>query len=299
FVLTGSSARKLRRQGINLLAGRALTCRLHPLTAAELGEAFDLHHALRHGLLPSVGSEPDPARYLQSYVKTFLDEEIRQEGLARNLSAFARFLEAAAFSQGGVLNISEVARECAVGRKLVESHFGLLEDLMIASRLPVFTRRAKRRLSAHPKFYLFDAGVFTALRARGPLDSAAEIEGAAVETLMFQNLAAVNDALDLGYKLHYWRTTAGQEVDFILYGPRGLIAIEVKRDSRPRPEAFAGLKAFAADYPQARRILAYGGDRHYHADGIEVWPLAGILPRLPAVLQGEGARNNSPNIINP
>ncbi len=222
FVLTGSSARKLKRQGTNLLAGRARTYFLHPLTAEELGDAFDLRHALEFGGLPTVWVEDDPAKYLTSYVATYLREEVQQEGLTRNLAAFTRFLEAASFSQGNLLNISEVARECAVERKAVESWFQVLEDLLLAVRLPVFRRRAQRELVAHPKFYLFDAGVYRAVRPRGPLDAPSEIGGAAAETLVWQHLRALNDYADFGYTLHFWRTRGGLEVDFVLYGERGL-----------------------------------------------------------------------------
>ena len=171
FVLTGSSARKLRRRGVNLLAGRALTRRMHPLTARELGRDFDLGRALRFGCLPFACTASDPQEYLASYVSTYLREEVQQEGLARNLAAFSRFLEAASFSQGSVLNMAAVARDCSVRAKVVEDYFAILENLLIAVRLPVFTRRAKRRLVAHPKFYFFDAGVFRAIRPRGPLES--------------------------------------------------------------------------------------------------------------------------------
>src|SRR3989338_5872500 len=185
FILTGSSARKLRSRGSNLLAGRALHYAMYPLTASELGQAFQLDNSLKLGQLSSAYAAKDPKKYLESYVKTYLEQEIRQEGLTRNLGAFSRFLEAASFSQGSVLNISAVAQECAVERKVVEDYFCILEDLLIGHRIPVFTRRAHRRLVSHPKFYFFDAGVFRAIRPRGPLDTSEETDGAALETLLF------------------------------------------------------------------------------------------------------------------
>src|SRR3989304_3928860 len=232
FILTGSSARKLKRKGPNLLAGRALTFSMHPLSVAELGGDFRLKHSLKFGQLPSVYTEADPQKYLEAYVKTYLEEEIRQEGLTRNLSAFARFLEAASFSQGSVLNISSVARECSVERKVVESYFSVLEDLMIGYRIPPFSKRAKRRLIVHPKFYFFDAGVYRTLRPMGPLDMPEMIEGAALETLLFQELSAVNDYYNLGYKIYYYRTAEGAEVDFICYGQKGLRIFEIKRTGK-------------------------------------------------------------------
>lgn len=285
FILTGSSARKLRRGASNLLAGRALTLRMHPLTAVEMGSDFDLREALRYGLLPAVRTEPDRSKFLESYVRTYLEEEVRQEGLTRNLAAFARFLEAASFSQGSAMNVSAVARECAVERKVVESYFGILTDLMIAHQIPVFTRRAKRRLARHPKFYFFDVGVFRTLRPAGPLDTPEEAEGPALETLVLQNLMAINDALDLGYAIHYWRTSDGTEVDFVLYGDRGLLAIEVKRGRRVSPADVAGLRSFLADYPMARALLVYGGDRRLNIGGVDTRPLADFLTQLPETLR--------------
>ena len=286
FALTGSSARKLRRRDVNLLAGRALTLRMHPLTAAELGRDFDLRHSLHHGQLPAAYVEENPAAFLKTYVQTYLREEVQQEGLTRNLAAFARFLEAASFSQGSVLNASAVAREANVDRKVVEDYFGILEDLLLAKRVPVFRKRAKRRMIAHPKFYFFDAGVYRAIRPRGPLDTPDEIDGAALETLVLQELRAVNDYADLGYDISYWRTASGVEVDFVLYGERGIVAIEVKRAARLRDEDLSGLEAFRESYPMARTLLLYAGTRAQRERGVEILPVAEVLPRLVDVLSG-------------
>jgi predicted AAA+ superfamily ATPase len=272
FVLTGSSARKLRRKGVNLLAGRALTRHMHPLVARELGPDFDLAHALRHGGLPLAWTSDAPTDYLKSYVTTYLREEVMQEGFSRNIGAFARFLEAASFSQGCVLNMAAVARECAVPAKVVEDYFGILEDLLIAMRLTVFSRRARRRLVSHPKFYFFDAGVYRAIRPRGPLDAPQEMDGAALETLFLNELRAANDYRGLGYSLHYWRTAAGDEVDFVLYGERGLLAFEVKMAQRVRSVDLRALQRFREDYPPARACLLYLGSRRWHDRGVDVVP---------------------------
>ena len=253
FVMTGSSARKLRRRGVNLLAGRALTRFMHPLTAQELGRDFDLKRALRYGCLPLACTDPEPEDYLRSYVTTYLREEVQQEGFARNLAAFARFLEAASFSQGSVLNMAAVARESAVSPKVAEDYFGILEDLLIAVRLPIFTKRAKRRLVAHPKFYLFDAGVFQTVRPRGPLDAAEEIRGAALETLFLQQLRAVNDYLGLGYALHDWRTATGDECRLRAVRPPRARRLR-GQDDATRP---AGRPAGAS--PAPRRLPASQG----------------------------------------
>ena len=284
FVLTGSSARKLRKGGVNLLAGRALTRFMHPLTATELGGDFSLPRSLRFGHLPSITSETDPADYLASYVRTYLREEVQQEGLTRNLQAFFRFLEAASFSQASTLNISETARDCGVNRKLVEEYFNILEDLLLAHRIEVFTKRAKRRMAVHPKFFLFDVGVYRAIRPKGPLDRPEEIEGSALETLIFQELRAVNDLNGLGYSLYYWRTADGREVDFILYGEKGIVAIEVKRSARIRTQEFKGLMAFSEDYPQARLFMFYGGDKKQYINGIQLLPLEEAVANLTHIL---------------
>ena len=280
FVLTGSSARKLRRRGVNPLAGRALTRHMHPLTALELGKDFHVSRALRWGCLPLACTSDTPQDYLNSYAATYLREEVQQEGLTRNIAAFGRFLEAASFSQGSVLNMAAVARECAVSAKVVEDYFSILEDLLIAVRLPVFTKRAKRRLIGHPKFYYFDAGVFQAIRPRGLLDAPEEIHGAALETLFLQHARALNDYRDLGYRLHYWRTAAGDEVDFVLHGERGLKAFEVKMSHRVRPEDVRGLLRFREDFPEAKAHLLYLGNRRWHDRGVEVLPFTDCVADL-------------------
>jgi predicted AAA+ superfamily ATPase len=280
FALTGSSARKLRGRGVNLLAGRAVTRHMHPLTALELGKDFDLKRALRWGCLPLACTSDDPQDYLKSYAATYLREEVQQEGLARNIGAFGRFLEAASFSQGGVLNMAAVARECAMSAKVVEDYFSILEDLLIAVRLPVFTKRAKRRLIAHPKFYYFDAGVFQAIRPRGPLDAPEQIHGAALETLFLQQARAFNDYKGLGYRLHYWRTATGDEVDFVLYGERGLRAFEVKMAHNVRPHDLRALLRLREDFPQAKAHLLYLGQRRWHDRGIEVLPFLDCVTKL-------------------
>ncbi|MCI0586972.1 MAG: AAA family ATPase [Planctomycetes bacterium] len=284
FALTGSSARKLWRKGVNLLAGRALTLGMHPLTCRELGSAFRVRHSLRFGQLPAAYVEEDPEGFLRSYVRTYLREEVLQEGLTRNLGAFSRFLEAASLSQASPLNVSAVARDCHVERKVVEDYFSILEDLLLAVRVPVFAKRARRRVVAHPKFYFFDAGVFRAIRPRGPLDSPEEINGAALETLRFQEIRAWNDYLRLDYGLHYWRTATGLEVDFVLYGERGLRAFEVKRSSRLRSEDFRGLESFRQDFPVARCTMVYGGTRAYHEGAVRVLPFEVCLRELPDLL---------------
>ena len=290
FVLTGSSARSLRRRGVNLLAGRARTHHLHPLTAVEAGGDFSLERALVQGGLPSVYTQSDPDRYLASYVANYLRQEVIEEGRTRNLSAFTRFLESASFSQGSMLNVAAIARETGVDRKTAAAYFDLLEDLLIATRLPVFTRRAKRRLTTHPKFFFFDVGVYRTIRPAGPLDSPEEIDGAALETLVFQELRAHIAYRSLDLELFTWRTGAGAEVDLVAYGNDGLFAIEVKRRRTVRNSDLSGLRRFAADYPMARCVLLFGGDRREFREGIELHPVAEALADPARILtQGPAA----------
>lgn len=290
FILTGSSPRKLREKGSNLLGGRAITYNFHPFSVQELGGDFDFKKALSAGMLPTIYDQEksvDIKSYLQSYVQTYLKEEIQQEGLTRNLSAFVRFLEAASFSQGGLLNISEISRECSVNRKVVESYFHILDDLLIGIQLPVFSKKAKRRLMNHPKFYLFDTGVFRAVRPRGYLDSPEEIDGAALETLVLQECRALNDNFKLGYEIFYWRTSNGTEVDFILYGERGLVAIEVKRKMKLNKKDLNGLKSFLRDYPDAKPYIFYGGNKKMYYDNITALPIEYALKNLPSLVSSQ------------
>lgn len=284
FAITGSSARRLKRGEVNLLAGRALTSFMYPLTAQELGSDFSITHALRLGHLPSTFREHNPERYLESYVTTYLREEVQQEGLTRNLGTFSRFLEVASFSQAQLLNVSAVARECAVHRKVVENYFSILEDLLIAVRIPVFAKKTKRRMTTHSKFFFFDTGVYRTLRPHGPLDTPEDIDGAALETLVFQEVRAMNHYRQYGYEIFFWRTASGQEVDLVLYGPKGIIAIEVKRSGRITDEMFKGLNTFLKEYPMARAYFLTGGDRNGWEGKIRVMPVEIFLKNVVAEL---------------
>ena len=272
FVLTGSSARKLRKNGVNFLAGRAFTYHFHPLTCSELGKDFNVKKALQFGLLPTVTQVQNPEKYLESYLRTYLKEEIQQEGLTRNLPAFSRFLQAASFSQASPLNVSSVASDCYVERKVVEDYFQILRDLMISIELPIFSKKAKRELIKKNKFYFFDCGVFRTIRPRGPLDLDSELNGAALETLVLQNIRAINEYQNLKYEIFYWHTRKHQEVDFILYGPKKLMAIEVKSSAKIRSDDLDNLTLFAEDYPVAEKLLIYGGSEEKVLRGVKIVP---------------------------
>jgi uncharacterized protein len=285
FILTGSSARSLRRKGVNLLAGRAFRYHMHPLVIQEIGPSFNLTHALQFGLLPVAATHKDPEQYLENYVQTYLREEVLQEGLTRNIGAFTSFLEVASFSQGNILTMTEIGRELAMSRFTVANYFAILEDLLISVRIPPFTARAKRKMIAHEKFYFFDTGVYRALRPMRPLDTQEEADGAALETLFLQSVRALNDYLSLGYKIYFWKTASGHEVDFVLYGPRGLHAFELKRSPRITYQTLRGLHAFAEDYPEATlHVLFLGSQKEYHGT-ITARPFEQALIELPDLLR--------------
>lgn len=284
FILTGSSARTLRRKGVNLLAGRALTYHMHPLTTAEQQDAFSLRDSLQFGHLPARFSESDPAKYLKDYVQTYLWEEVMQESLTRNIGHFSRFLEVASFCQGETLNISNIAREAHIKRPVVENYFSILEDLLIATRLPVFARKAKRKLVSQRKFYFFDAGAFRAIRPLGVLDSEAEIDGPALETLVLQELRALNDYRGYDYQIFFWRTRSNLEIDFILDGPHGLLAMEIKRSTHIQPKDTRALKEFKKDYPDAQCFIFYGGTAPLYLDDITALPIEHALKNLDQLL---------------
>lgn len=280
FILTGSSSRKLKRAGVDLLAGRATLRYMHPFMAAELGEKFSLDHALQYGLIPLIVESMDVLDTLKAYIGIYLTEEVKAEGMVRHIGDFARFLEVVSFSQGSILNISNIARECSVSRKLIEGYLSVLEDLLLSFQLPVFTLRAKRQLVAHTKFYYFDAGIYRSLRMTGFLDKVAEINGPGLEGLILQHLRAWNDYQGQPNKLYYWRTKHGVEVDFVIHGPDGLYAIEVKNAQSIHDSDLNGLKAFCVDYPDAIPVLLYRGVERLKKGKIICLPIEEFLGNL-------------------
>lgn len=284
-IMTGSSARKLRREVGNLLGGRALLRVMPPFFAAELAGEFKLETALKVGLIPMVYEAIDPWERILNYAGIYLREEILAEGLVRQVSDFARFLEIMSFSHGNLLNVNEIAREAQVKRTTVDNYLQILEDLLIAFRLPVFTRRAQRALVSHPKFYFFDVGVFRSLRPKGPMDKESELEGPALEGLIAQHLRAWVQLQLEPHQFCFWRTKSQTEVDFVIYGPKGFWAIEVKRAQEIYPHDLKGLKAFKEEYPEATVFLLYLGKQTRSIDGITCLPVHDFLmhlkPKLP------------------
>lgn len=280
FVMTGSSSRKLKQTGIDLLAGRAVLKTMHPFMASELKNRFSVEEALTLGMLPLVLYAPDPADALAGYISLYIREEVQMEGMTRNIGAFSRFLEAAAFSHATVLNMAAVARECQVEQKTVAGYISILEDLLLSFRVPVFVKRAKRRLIAHPKFFLFDSGVFRSLRPKGILDAPQEIDGVALEGLVAQHLRAWIGYSSKQADLYYWRTKSGNEVDFVLYGEGVFCAIEVKNSTHIHPKMLNGLMAFQEDYPEAQTYLLYRGKERLKKGPVSCIPCDTFLEHL-------------------
>ncbi len=280
FILTGSNERSLRKAGINLLGGRALQTEMHPYMACEIGSDFKLDEALEIGMVPVVRANADPLTARNSYNALYIQEEVRQEGFIRSIGDFSRFLEALSFSQGGVLNITNVARECQVPRKTVEGFLSIIEDLKLSYRVPVFDKRAKRQLAAHPKFYYFDVGVYRANRPAGPLDNTDLIPGAALETLVMQHLRAWCAYSGGKHSLSYWHTRNGLEVDAVVYGESGLFAYEIKNATKIRSEMLRGLMAFKKDYPIAKIAVLYRGQERQIIENVECIPIDEFLKTL-------------------
>ncbi len=280
FILTGSSARKLKATGVDLLAGRALMRTFHPFMAIEIKNEFTIERALADGMLPLVLASNEPKEVLNAYVATYLQQEVQAEGLVRNIGHFARFLEIISFSHGELINVSNIARDSQVERKLVISYLSILKDLLLSFTLPVFTKRAKRELVAHEKFYIFDPGVYRSLRPMGPIDRRELVDGHALEGLVGQHLSAWIAYSGRDCKLYFWRTRHGVEVDFILYGEDTFFAFEVKSSKRVSSEDVKSLKAFKEDYPEATASLLYAGHERLIVNGILCLPCAEFLRTL-------------------
>jgi len=280
FILTGSSSRKLKQKGADLLAGRAIIKTMHPFMASELGKHFNLESSLELGLVPVVWSSLNPSETLSSYIALYLREEVKQEQLVRNLEAFSRFLEAMSFSHGEILNLSNVARECSVKRSTIEGYLEVLEDLLLGYRISSFKKRNRKQTIESEKFYFFDTGVFRSLRPTGPLDPQETSVGQALEGLVMQNLKAWIAYRNKNEQIYFWRTKSSNEVDFVIYGPKTFMAIEVKNSNKLSNDHFSGLKSFKEDYPEAECILLYRGKMREKRFGIDCVPVSEFLLSL-------------------
>ncbi len=274
FCLTGSSSRKLKKGAANLLGGRAVTRIMFPFLPEELGSKFDLEETLRFGSIPLIYEAEDKADVLQSYVQTYLKEEVQAEALVKNLPGFARFLSIAGIFHGQVLNVTNVAREAEVARTTVQSYFEILEDTLLANRLEAYSSKLRVREKSHPKFFIIDSGLAQALKRRRGEPSDEE-RGHLLEGLIFMMLRAYNQLYDIYDQINYWKPADAihTEVDFVLTRGREIVAIEVKAKDKWNLNDLKGLKAIADLKGIKRRILVTLGKKRMILDsGIEIFP---------------------------
>ncbi len=277
FLLTGSSARALRRGGVNMLGGRGSDRVMHPFSWSELRDRFSLDRALNHGLLPPHYLSDDPDEGLASYVDRYLTEEIAAEGLARSLPGFARFLQAAALTNAQLINYSNVARDAQVPRQTVVQWYAVLRDTLIAFDLPAWTRTVRRKAVETAKFYFFDTGVVRALRRLPRISETSADFGEFFEHYVFMELRAWIDYRRPRTGLAFWRSRSGHEVDFIL---ADRVAIEAKATRRVQPRHLRGLLALADEGLVERSIIVCREDRPRLERGVEIWPLDFFLAEL-------------------
>ena len=279
FILSGSSARKLKRGGANMLGGRAMQTNLYPLVSAEIPD-FDLIKAVNQGMIPR-HYLADTDRYwqmLQAYVAVYLREEIKAEALVRNMSTFTRFLEAAALTNGEMVNYSNIAQDCGVDSKTVAGYFSILEETLIGYMIPAFSKVVKRKLRQAPRFYFFDVAIPNYLLGRRALTPGSADFGHAFEHFVIQEIVAY-----LGYHrmlevLSYWHTYSDYEVDAVLGDAE--VAIEIKSNSEVQSRYLRGLKAFKEEHPQCRLITVSLDPIPRMLNDVEIWPVKIFLKKL-------------------
>ena len=275
FLLTGSSARKLRRGGINLLGGRARVKYLHPLTYRELGDKFVLNQAMQRGLLPSIYFSDDPRADLESYAGLYLQQEIMAEGATRNIPAFSRFLKIAAHSNGGIVNFTNIASDAQVARTTVYEYYEILKDTLILRELPPWRKTVKRKPLASSKYYFFDVGVVSALQGRPFLPGTPEF-GEAFETFIMHELSSWSDYAS-GELLSFWRSKSGFEVDFIIGDHT---AIEVKAKENVSSQDIKSLRALREENKLKHFLCVCMEKRSRDVDGIKILPYTEFLTSL-------------------
>ena len=278
FILCGSSARKLRRGRVNLLGGRAWRYEMHPLTSMEVTD-LDLLRALNRGLVPAHYLESEYRRSLDAYVRDYLEQEVFDEGLTRNIPAFARFFDAMSYSHGELTNFASIARDCGVDAKTVKEYYQILVDTLLGTFIePYKTRQERQVITKAARFYLFDVGVAGAVTKRHIAGERGEQFGRAFEHFILMELLAHRSYRDLDYDIHFWRTKSGLEVDFILN--HGEVAIEVKGASRVDQAEFRALRAFVADHRPRKALMVCNERSPRVHDGVDVLPWREFLARL-------------------
>lgn len=277
FLLTGSSARKLRKSGVNLLGGRARVRHLHPFSAAELGDKFNLNYALNNGLIPGIWDSDDPEEDLAGYVSLYLEQEIMAEGATRNLPAFSRFLEVAALSNGEQINYQSISSDAQVPRSTIQEYFKILKDTLIATEVPVWKKGRSRKAVETSKFYLFDTGVTRRLQGRKSIVRGTPEYGYAFESWIMHELSAYISACRRDSEISYWRTRTNLEVDFIVNGE---IAIETKTTRNVVRDDLKGLRAIAEEGSFRRRIVVSDEPLEREVEGVLILPWKVFIDRL-------------------
>jgi len=277
FILSGSSPRNILRTGGNLLGGRALRYELYPLVYREIPD-FDLLRALNNGLLPRHYLAANPVKLLSAYVGSYLRDEIMAEAKIRNINSFSRFLEMAAFSNGEMVNYSNIASDCGVSAPTVKEYFQILEDTLTGRFLPSFQKKPKRRVILAPKFYFFDIGIANYLLKRGRIEMGSESFGKAFEHFIYLELYAHSKYSDLNYLISYWRTASQIEVDFILGDHE--VAIEVKSTNMVSLRHIKGLKSFADEYPVKKLIVVSNDPYPRKIENVDILPWNVFLEKL-------------------
>ncbi|MDO9154809.1 MAG: AAA family ATPase [Paludibacter sp.] len=277
FILSGSSPRKLKRMGANLLGGRALKKTLLPLVSAEIPD-FDILKAVNNGMIPRHYDINNPWERFSAYIGVYLNEEIREEAISRKLNSFSRFLEVAAFSNGEMVVYRNIAQDCGIDHRIVKEYFEILQDTLIGYLIPGFSATRKRRAIVAPKFYYFDVGIANYLSNRKNIIQGTDAFGHAFEHLIIQELIAFLNYQNSDEVLTYWRTSSGYEVDAII--GHGRIAIEIKSSNEVNTRHLKGLKAFLEDFPQARAIVVSMDRNERILNGIEIFPVNDFLKAL-------------------
>jgi len=277
FILSGSSPRKLKRHGANLLGGRALKEILYPLVSVEIPD-FDIHKAVNYGMIPRHYLISDPWKRLSAYIGVYLNEEIREEAFVRNLRNFSRFMEMAAFSNGEIVVYRNIAQDCGIDYRTVKDYFEILVDTLVGYLIPGFTLTPKRQSIQAPKFYYFDVGIANYLRNRRNMQLGSVDFGHAFEHFIIQELIAYLGYNDKFEQLSYWRTNTGYEIDAII--GKGRVAIEIKSVEEIQTRHLKGLKAFQEDYPECRLIAVSLDSRYRVTSGVEIYPAVDFLKKL-------------------
>lgn len=278
FILCGSSARKLKRSGANLLGGRAIRKTLHPLVSAEIPD-FDIDKAVNVGMLPRHYLASSPAKRIQAYVGDYLQQEVIAEALVRNLDSFTRFMEVAAISDGEMVNYTKIASECGVSSKTVKEYFVILQETLLGNMLPAYTKTVKRRVQVAPKFYYFDVGITNYLLHRDPLRRGTAEYGHAFEHLIVQEVMAYMDYSESMKGLSFWHTQNNvYEVDLVVGNAE--VAIEIKSSDNVTTSHLKGLKAFGEEHPDCKLIVVSLEERPRMMNSVEIWPAQAFLKRL-------------------